>query len=279
MTRKVDVLRQEVLADALGDVRVDLVLVEDAGLLVLLEHRAVGVDAPHLDLAGYCSLRYRPTPLIVPPVPTPTTRCVTRPVGLLPDLRTGLLVVRRRVREVVVLVGLPRVRHFLLEARRDRIVRARILRIDVGRADDHLGAERLQRVDLFLRLLVGRREDALVALHHRGDRQPHPGVAGRAFDDRAAGLEQPRPLGILDHPDGHAVLDRVAGIERLELGEHRRRHDALRDPVDAHHRRVTDGVEDGVGDLRHCPRVYIRPLHGRACAATGADSTHTHPQT
>ena len=46
---EVDVLRQEVLADAFGDVGVDLVLVEDPGLLVLLEHRAVGVDAPDLD--------------------------------------------------------------------------------------------------------------------------------------------------------------------------------------------------------------------------------------
>ena len=46
---EVDVLRQEVLADALGDVRIDLVLVEDAGLFVLLEDRTVGVDAPRLD--------------------------------------------------------------------------------------------------------------------------------------------------------------------------------------------------------------------------------------
>ena len=35
------------------------------------------------------------------------------------------------------------------------------------------------------------------------------------------GLSSARPLGVLDHLDRHAVLDRVAGIERLELGEHR----------------------------------------------------------
>ena len=67
-------------------------------------------------------------------------------VGLLPDLGSGLLVVRLRVRQVVVLVRLPGVRHFALEPRRHRVVRARILGIDVGRADDDLGAERLQRV-------------------------------------------------------------------------------------------------------------------------------------
>ena len=34
---------------------------------------------PQTLIAGLRSLRYRPTPLMVPPVPTPTTRCVTRP--------------------------------------------------------------------------------------------------------------------------------------------------------------------------------------------------------
>ena len=65
-------------------------------------------------------------------------------VRLIPDLGPGLLVVRLRVRRVVVLVRLPAVGHFLLEARRHRVVGPRILGIDVGRADDHLGAEGLQ---------------------------------------------------------------------------------------------------------------------------------------
>ena len=30
-------------------------------------------------IAGFCSFRNLPAPLIVPPVPTPQTRCVTRP--------------------------------------------------------------------------------------------------------------------------------------------------------------------------------------------------------
>ena len=37
------------------------------------------VSMPQTLIAGFRSLRYRPTPLIVPPVPTPTTRWVTRP--------------------------------------------------------------------------------------------------------------------------------------------------------------------------------------------------------
>ena len=219
MTLEIDVLRQEVLADPFGDVGIDLVLVEDAGLLVLLEHRPVSVDAPHLDLR-VALLEVAADARNRPAGADADHQLRHRAVGLLPDLGTGLLVVRLRVRQVVVLVRFPRVRHFALEPRRHRVVRARILRIDVGRADDHFGAERLQRVDFLLRLLVGGGEDAAVALDDGGDGEAHAGIAGGAFDDRAAGLEQARLLGVLDHLDRHPVLDRVAGIEGLDLGEH-----------------------------------------------------------
>ena len=129
---------------------------------------------PQTLMFGFFSLRYRPTPQIVPPVPTPQTRCVTRAVRLFPDFRPRLLVVGFRVRQVVVLIRLPRVRRVALEARRHRVVRARILGIDVRRADDDFGAEGLERVDFLFRLLVGRREDALVAFDDRRDRQAHP---------------------------------------------------------------------------------------------------------
>ena len=177
---------------------------------------------PQTLIAGFCSFRNRPTPLSGAAGADADDEVGDPAVGLLPDLRPGLLVVRGGVRQVVVLVRLPCVRHLLLEPRRHRVVRPRVLGIDVGRADDHLGAERLERVHLLLRLLVGRREDAVVAFDDGGDREPHAGVARRALDDRAARLQQPRPLGVLDHPDRHAVLDRIAGVERLDLGEHRR---------------------------------------------------------
>ena len=63
------------------------------------------------------------------------------------------------------------------------------------------------------------------------------------------GFSRPGPLGVLDHPDRHPVLDRVAGIERLDLGQHGGVDDAAGDAVDADHRRVADGVEDVPGDL------------------------------
>ena len=177
-------------------------------------------------------------------------------VGLLPDLRAGLLVVRLRIGRVVVLVRLPRVRHFLDQPRRHRVVRPRVFRIHVGRADDDVGAEGAQRVDFLLRLLVGGGEDALVALDDRRHRQAHAGVARGALDDRPARFEQAGALGVLDHLHRHAVLDRVARIEGFDLREHRAFDEAPGDFVDANQRRVADGIEDGGADLLHAPSLY-----------------------
>ena len=46
---EVDIPRQEILADTLGNIWIDLVFVENARFLVFLEHRAVRVDAPDLN--------------------------------------------------------------------------------------------------------------------------------------------------------------------------------------------------------------------------------------
>src|SRR5262249_20663306 len=113
-----------------------------------------------------------------------------------------------------------------------------------------------------LGLLVGGGEDALVALDDRRDGEPHAGVAGGPFDDRAARLEAAVPLGVLDHLDRHAVLDRVAGVEGLHLGEDGPLDDPLGDAVDAHQGRLADGIEDVVADLLHrvgiIPRIRVR---------------------
>jgi hypothetical protein len=54
--REVHVLRQEVLADALGDVGIDLVLVEDAGLLYFLKTEPY-VSMPQTRIFGFRSFR------------------------------------------------------------------------------------------------------------------------------------------------------------------------------------------------------------------------------
>src|SRR4051794_8414132 len=100
---EVYVLREEVFANSLRDVGVDLVLVEDAGLLVLLEDRSVRVDAPDLDLR---ILLFQKPPNAADRTAgaDPDNEMRDAPVGLIPDLRPGLLVMRRGIREIVVLV-------------------------------------------------------------------------------------------------------------------------------------------------------------------------------
>ena len=147
-------------------------------------------------------------------------------LGLLPDLRTGGLVVGARVVGVGVLVGLPGA-GLLGEPVADVVVGVRVLRRDGGRADHDLGAVGLEHVALVLADLVGAHEDALVALllgHHR---QADAGVAGGRLDDRAAGLQLAGGLGRLDHPAGDAVLHGPAGVEVLHLGEDQRAVSAL----------------------------------------------------
>ena len=96
--------------------------------------------------------------------------------------------------------------------------------------------------------LAGGREDAAIALHHAGNRQSHAGVAGGPLDDRAARLQQTGPLGVLDHPHRHPVLDRIAGIEGFELYQHGSVDHTAGDSIDADHRRIADDVEDRAGN-------------------------------
>ena len=87
------------------------------------------------------------------------------------------------------------------------------------------------------------------------------------------GLSRPVALGVLDHLDRHAVLDRVAGVEGLDLREHGGLHDAAGDAVDADQRRVADGVEDGVADLlSRIKSILGQPLEQRAMKLTTSSS-------
>jgi hypothetical protein len=69
-------------------------------------------------------------------------------------------------------------------------------------------------------LLIRRGEDALVALHDGSNGESHAGIAARPLDDGSARFEQTIALGVLDHPERHAVFDAVAGIEGFQLCVH-----------------------------------------------------------
>ena len=76
--------------------------------------------------------------------------------------------------------------------------------------------------------------------------RPMPVLPRGRLDDRAAGLELAAALGVLDHRQRDAVLDRAAGIGALRLHPH---FGAVAEQaVDADVRRVADGLED-VGGL------------------------------
>ena len=48
----------------------------------------------------------------------------------------------------------------------------------------------------------------------------------------------------------------LPGIEGLDLGQHGAFDHAAGDPVDADHRRVADGIEDGFADFLHELSLY-----------------------
>ena len=124
---------------------------------------------------------------------------VDLPTGLLPELGPGRLVVRLRVGQVRVLVGLERARDLLGEPVRDRVVALGRVRRDRGRADDDLGAVGAQKRTLLLGNLVRHDEDAAVALERGRDGEADAGVPARGLDDRPARRELSVPLGLLDH--------------------------------------------------------------------------------
>src|SRR5207248_11354707 len=135
-----------------------------------------------------------------------------RAVGLRPDLRAGGVVVRQRVVDVGVLVGLPAAGPLGRQPVGDVVVGLRMFRRNRGRTYDDLGAVRLQHVDLVERDLVGADEHAAIAALLRDDREADARVAAGRFDDRAAGLELARRLRRVDHPLGDAVLHGTAGV-------------------------------------------------------------------
>ena len=207
----------------------------ELGLVLGGVDRALGIDADDLHLGL----------LLVEPAADARDRPagadgdddrVELAAGLLPDLGRGDVVVRLRVRHVRVLVGLEAAGDLLGEPRRDRVVRLRRVVVDRRRRDHDLGAVRAEHRDLLLAHLVGHDEDAAVALARRGDGQPDAGVARGRLDDRAARLELPLALGLLDHREADPVLDRAARVQVLELGE-----DAgvarRREPVEPYDRR------------------------------------------
>ena len=165
----------------------------------------------------------RETPPSVPPVPTAETKPSTLPS------------VSAQISSAVVAVWMSRLAvlsNWLAQttppgsvaasasARRGGVLHV-VVGIAVGhrRHLDHLGAEHAQRVLLLLRLRVGnddhRAQAERVAEHGEAD----AGVAGGAFDHRAARPQRAARHGLRDDAERGAIFDRGAGVHELGLAE------------------------------------------------------------
>ena len=132
-------------------------------------------------------------------MPMPQTKWVIFPSVSFQISGPVRAIVRFRIHRVFVLIGIKGIGNFAREFCGDGIVAARIFGFDGGGADDHFGAEGFEQIDFFARLFVGDGEDDFVAAHAGDERQAQAGVAGSAFDDRAAGLEFAGAFGFFDH--------------------------------------------------------------------------------
>src|SRR5258708_35592789 len=106
--------------------------------------------------------------------------------AVFPDFRAGGAVVRLGIHGILVLIRIIGIGNFASELFRDGIVAPRVLRLDGGGADNDFGAEGLEKIDVFLGLVVRGGVDALVATHGAVHGKSHAGIAGGAFDNRAA---------------------------------------------------------------------------------------------
>ena len=146
-------------------------------------------------------------------------------VELLEELGTGGEHVRARVVGVGVLVGRVRPVAELLHQARDGVApllleldHVLLVGGDGGVADQlHVGAEDAEQVELTLRHLHVHHRLEVVPLHCRHHRDGNGRVARGTLDDDGVLGDVAALLGLLDHVQGGARLDRPAGVGALQL--------------------------------------------------------------
>ena len=239
---KINICGQDILANALSDIGIDLLFVELPRFMVLLEDGTIGVNPPNLDVRILLlEVLGRAT--------DGTTGAHTRAKvgdhapGLLPNLWTSGVVMGLTVGEIVILVAPDAVWDLLVEALSYAVITVRM----VGRhrcwAHIYLRPHCTEDVDLFLRLFVAHGANQLVPFHRTSQGKAHARIATRALDDGASRLELTIAFRRLDHAQGHTVLDTVARIEVLHLRQNRTR-EVGSDLVQPDHGRIANGSED-----------------------------------
>ena len=180
-------------------------------------------------------------------------------VGLLPDLGPRA---RRVAVAVRVVVPLVRVQHAVLLGRLELLRRAcsdvhvvvRVLVRHGGHLAE-LGAAQAERVLLLLRLRVRHQDQRAIAARLADERQADAGIAGRAFDDEAAGLDDAAALAVEHHVLRRSILDRAARVHELGFAEDRAARE-LGGLPQLDERRVADGVDEVVADVHPSDESY-----------------------
>ncbi|MNT46401.1 hypothetical protein D3C72_1830390 [compost metagenome] len=113
-----------------------------------------------------------------------------------------------------------------------------------GRIDlDQTGAVQANRALLLVRLAARHDDDDRVAQGRPDQGQTDAGVARRALDNDAAGLQRAGRPRLADDAERSAVLDRPADIHELGLAEDLAARQ-LRRALQAHQRRIADQAEN-----------------------------------
>ena len=128
------------------------------------------------------------------------------------------------------------------------------------RGEQKLHAEALQEATALEAHVFRHGEDEVVALRGADHREADAGVTGGGLDERVAGLDGALALRGLDHGERDPVLHGAGGVEHLELAEDLG-GTGLTQAREAHEGRVTDEVEDGVGDRRLACRSLFGGYH------------------
>ena len=187
-----------VFPDAFGDIRVNLGGVKLAGLMEFFQGRAIGVDAPDLNV-GILRFQVASGTGYRAPCSDPGYEVGDFPVGLAPYFGAGSFEMGLPVRQVVVLVAPVAVGGFLAQLLCHGVIGAGIIGGDISRTNDHLGPYGPEDIHFFLRLLVGGGEDTAVALHGCCQGEAHPCIAGSTLDDGPSRCQLARCFGVFYH--------------------------------------------------------------------------------
>ncbi|VTN11722.1 Uncharacterised protein [Raoultella terrigena] len=135
------------------------------------------------------------------------------------DFWRGGADMRQRIGLVIKLIDIERPRRLLRQATGVILIVGRVAFIHVGAGEQHRCPQRPQMEYLLAAHFVGDDEDQAVVLLRRNERQAEPGIAGGGFNNRAAGLQLTEALGLVNHRQRDAILNRTAGVLVFQLEE------------------------------------------------------------